>query len=121
MSSYEPVRSDHVKKLGQGRNWRSKRDTHDDNEQDEALNETEDPDDDGKTIKERSAVYPKQHEKSGSLYQQHGPYSFHSNYYGKKTEPHCEYVPRQKCSQVPRQQCRQVARPGAKEVCIQLK
>ena len=62
----------------------------------------------------------------GAIYQQHGPYSFHSNYYGKKPaplpppQPVCEYQPRQECSQVPREECRQVPRQVTKEVCIQV-
>ena len=61
VSSYEPVRSEHVKKLRRGRHYgRTKRSS----DKDDDINETHD-DHDEKKIKERAAVYPKHSKNPG--------------------------------------------------------
>ena len=83
--SVRPIKLRRGRKFGRGRG-RVKRG--DDTEDMEDLGDISDNDEEeGRVIEERSAVYPQQ--QAGSAYQRLGPYSFHSSYYGSqdKTPP----------------------------------
>ena len=82
--SVRPIKLRRGRKFGRGRG-RVKRG--EDTEDVEDLDISDDGDEEGRVIEERSAVYPQQ--QAGSAYQRLGPYSFHSSYYGSqdKTPP----------------------------------
>ena len=83
--SVRPIKLRRGRKFGRGRG-RVKRGGDTDDVED--LGDISDNDEEeGRVIEERSAVYPQQ--QAGSAYQRLGPYSFHSSYYGSqdKTPP----------------------------------